>query len=210
MRPARDPAVTAALRCQRWSERLDRAISKPDDRVLDCCLFFRSREGVRSVTLWTADRNLALLAESNDVRTISRPTELQHALHALRRLDLDSEDQFWERLERVCVSGVSRRAGGPDDNSAARTEPALEDLNDDGMELDHDLLTDNGMTHRDAHDAALSDAFLQSEQTPLSRSPQPGEVAEALEELGSLWVVLGVSCHPDEFARVASEVRALS
>jgi hypothetical protein len=64
MHPARDSTVAAALRCQRWSERLDRAISKPDDRVLDCCLFFRSREGVRSVTLWTADRNLALLVSA--------------------------------------------------------------------------------------------------------------------------------------------------
>lgn len=64
LHPARDSTVTAALRCQRWSERLDRAISKPDDRVLDCCLFFRSREGVRSVTLWTADRNLALLVSA--------------------------------------------------------------------------------------------------------------------------------------------------
>jgi hypothetical protein len=69
------------LRCQRWSERLDRDLRKPDDRVLDCCLYFRGgvrdgvgaadrsvgtaavegRVGVSMVTLWTSDRNLALL-----------------------------------------------------------------------------------------------------------------------------------------------------
>ncbi|KAI9639481.1 uncharacterized protein MKK02DRAFT_29534 [Dioszegia hungarica] len=70
-----------AVRCQRWSERGAQRLSKADDRVLDCALYFREQGG-GNVMLWTEDRNLSLLAEANDISTIPSPTpDLTCILH---------------------------------------------------------------------------------------------------------------------------------
>lgn len=70
------------LKCQKWGEQLDKQVrlpnpnsiprtelnrgtqlTKPDDKILDCCLYFRANPPSSSVRvlLWTNDRNLALL-----------------------------------------------------------------------------------------------------------------------------------------------------
>lgn len=57
------------VRGQRWAECLNERVSeqpdtsslqlhKPDDQILDCCLFFQQRT---EVVLWTSDRNLSVL-----------------------------------------------------------------------------------------------------------------------------------------------------
>ncbi|KAK4689061.1 hypothetical protein P7C73_g1023, partial [Tremellales sp. Uapishka_1] len=105
------------VRCQRWVERLHRDLQKPDDRILDCCLYFLSTQGgsAKSVLLWTDDRNLSVLAEGNDVPTIGgRNISLDRLLHRFR-LDLPKDIQ-------LDVSNVDESHG-----------------NDGEMELDIDL-----------------------------------------------------------------------
>lgn len=59
------------VRFEKWSEAAQSlpAGPRPDDAVLACCLYFAQSS---RVSLWTDDRNLALLAEANGIPTIGR------------------------------------------------------------------------------------------------------------------------------------------
>ncbi|KAI7886746.1 hypothetical protein K492DRAFT_155642 [Lichtheimia hyalospora FSU 10163] len=53
-------------------------LSKGDDSILDCCLFFHNRMGKR-VTLLTNDRNLAIQAMIHDIRSLSAENKVHLA-----------------------------------------------------------------------------------------------------------------------------------
>ncbi|RXK35396.1 hypothetical protein M231_07340 [Tremella mesenterica] len=56
--------------CQKRDETINSNLTKGDDKILDCCLFFQ-RKG--EVILWTEDKNLTLLAEANSISTLHLP-----------------------------------------------------------------------------------------------------------------------------------------
>lgn len=141
---------TAAVRIQRWADSLDRSLRKADDRILDCCLYFQDRCG--GITLWTQDRNLALLvstqcfrettsnrrlhnrslmiqAEANDVNApeLPRPTVVSALLAAGIGMTADVEAHLLEHPALHDAAIGDRKA-------------EMQDTDAGGMDLDEDLV----------------------------------------------------------------------
>ena len=77
------------LRLQAWDERLHptTTLTKGDDRVLDCCLYYRQHYTTR-VVLWTQDKNLSILATANRVDVLKVPRMSLAGIAMALKLDL--------------------------------------------------------------------------------------------------------------------------
>lgn len=132
------------VRCQKWIEKDDTSVSLPrmyiemtndvsqltkaDDRILDCCLYFMQQSA--DVRLWTNDRNLSVLAETNGVPTIGGRGISFSGILAFVQPDLPNTT-----LEKALMM---------DRDITVTRQP----VDENGMELDHDLVCLSESGHR--------------------------------------------------------------
>ncbi|KAF9439361.1 RNA endoribonuclease [Entomortierella beljakovae] len=109
------PEETRRLRGQKLSENLE-VHKTNDDKILDCCLYFRKlypKESTK-VTMFSNDRNLCVKALIHDIKTISRdkiefePTVVYAAIISVDQANLMEQDEMV--LDMDCEINVDLKA----------------------------------------------------------------------------------------------------